>query len=386
MRLLQPLKFVPLVLRQVLRNRVRTALTVGGIAVAMFLFTAVQAMHHGVELVTAEEAGDTELVVYRKDRFCPATSQLPEDYAATIARVPGVTSVVPTRVRVSNCRTGLDVVTFRGVPKEAFLASRDEGFAVVDGSVDAWLSRTDAALVGETLAARRGLSPGMMFDAAGITVYVAGVIRSETPGDNNAAYASLPFVQLAGRDGLGIVTQFNVRVDDPSRLDAVAEAVDARFATDREPTSTMTEKAFVGRIADDIVELVGFARWLGLGCLVAVLALTANAIILGVQGRVAEHAVLQTLGFTGSGVAALIIAEALVVAAAGALLGAGAAAAVAGWGSFALSVEGQSVPITAGPLLLLWGLLTCAALAVVAGLVPAIRAGRREIASAFRAV
>ena len=378
-------RFLPLVLKQVVRHRVRSALTIAGIAVAMFLFTAVQAMHRGVERVTVAEAGDTELVVYRQDRFCPATSKLPEDYGAWIGRLDGVRTVVPTAVLVSNCRASLDVVTFRGVPKDGFLDSRDATFEVLEGSAEDWLRRTDAALVGETLAKRRGLTPGMRFDAAGVTAYVAGIIRSADPGDANVAYTALPFVQLAGRDELGVVTQFNVRVDDPQQLGPVAAAIDERFATDREPTSTWTEKAFVGRIADDVVELVGFARWLGLGCLVAVLALVGNAIVLGVQGRVAEHAVLQTLGFTGRAVAALIVAEGVVVAVIGGLIGAAAAAALTRWGSFALSVEGQSVPITADWKLLLTGLAVCGVLAVLAGLVPAVQAGRREIAEGFRA-
>jgi putative ABC transport system permease protein len=142
----------------------------------------------------------------------------------------------------------------------------------------------------------------------------------------------------------------------------------------------------VGRIADDVIELVGFARWLGIGSLLAVLALIGNAIVLSVQSRIAEHAVLQTLGFTGRLVAALIVAEGVLLALTGGLVGAVVALLVARFGSFALSVEGQSIPIEAGPALLATGLLVCAALGVLAGLVPAIQASRREIAACFRAV
>ncbi len=379
-------RFVPLVLKQVIRHRMRTLLTAAGIAVAMFLFTAVSAMQQGVRIATTETAADTTLVVYRKDRFCPATSQLPQDYTGRLERIEGVTSVIPVKVVVTNCRTSLDVVTFRGVPKEDFLAERGDQIEFVSGTPEEWLRRTDASLIGQTLADRRGLTPGMTFDAAGITSYVAGVIRSENAQDQNVAYTALEFVQLAGRDQLGVVTQFNVKVDDPSKLGSVAEEIDALFATAQEPTSTSTEKAFVGKIADDIIELVGFARWLGLGCLLAVLALIGNAIILSVQSRIAEHAILQTLGYTGRQVAGLIIAEGVVVALIGGLVGAIAAVVVAQWGSFALSVEGQSIPITAGANLIMTGLLVCGTLGVLAGMVPAWQASRREIASCFRSV
>ncbi len=116
------------------------------------------------------------------------------------------------------------------------------------------------------------------------------------------------------------------------------------------------------------------------------LALIANAIILSVQGRIAEHALLQTLGYSSRLIAALIVAEGMLLALAGGAVGAAAAVAVARVGSFALSVEGQSIPITAGAGLLASGMVVCAALGVVAGLVPAVRASRRPIAECFRAV
>ena len=379
-------RYLPLVVKQVVRHRVRTLLTVSGIAIAMFLFTTIQAMQRGVTAATKETAADTTLVVYRKDRFCPLTSLLPQDYQSRIDRIEGVVSVMPVKVVVSNCRTSLDVVTFRGVPKDEFIADRGDRIEIVSGSLDDWRRRSDAALIGETLANRRGLEPGMMFDASGITTYIAGVIRSDNPQDQNVAYAELAFVQQAARSGLGIVTQFNLRVADPADLELVAERIDDMFRTAQEPTATFTEKAFVGRMADDVIELVSFARWLGLGCLAAMLALIANAIVLSVQGRIAEHAVLQTLGYPSRLIAALIVAEGVLLALIGGGLGAAAAVTVARVGSFALSVEGQSIPITAGAGLLAEGMLVCAVLGVAAGLVPAVRASRRQIAECFRAV
>ena len=380
------LRYVPLVVKQVTRHRVRTGLTVSGIAIAMFLFTTIQAMQRGVRAATRETAADTTLVVYRKDRFCPLTSRLPQDYASRIERIDGVLSVMPVKVVLSNCRTSLDVVIFRGVPKNDFLADRHDAFEIVAGSLDDWRRRSDAVLIGETLANRRGLRPGMMFDAAGITTYVAGILRSDNPQDQNVAYAELEYVQLAARSGLGIVTQFNLRVADPKFLEPVAEQIDDMFKTAQEPTATFTEKAFVGRLAGDVLELVSFARWLGLGCLVAMMAMIANAIILSVQGRIAEHAVLQTLGYTSRLIGAMIVAEGMLLAMIGGGLGATVAVAVARVGSFALSVEGQSIPITAGPGLLAGGMLMCALLGVAAGLVPAWQASRRHIAECFRTV
>lgn len=379
-------QFLPLVFKQISRHRARTLLTLSGIAISMFLFTSVGAMQHGVANATRASALDTTLVVYRKDRFCPATSILPQDYKSRIERVPGVLSAIPIKVVVSNCRTSLDVVTFRGVPKDDFLTDRAGRLEVIAGSVEDWKRRTDASLLGETLANRRGLRPGMTFDAAGITSYVAGIIRSEDAQDQNVAYTSLEFVQLAGRDQLGLVTQFNVKVSEPEALDTVAASIDDIFRTAQEPTATFSEKAFVARIADDVIELVGFTRWLGIGCLLAVLTLIGNAIILSVQSRISELAVLQTLGFSGPLVGGLIVTEGVFLSLMGGAIGAVAAIGVATFGSFALSVEGQSIPVTADASLLFTGLLICAGLGIVAGLIPAIQASRRPIAACFRTV
>jgi putative ABC transport system permease protein len=135
-----PLRFLPLVVKQVARHRVRTLLTVSGIAISMFLFSSVQAMQRGVTQATRVTAAETTLVVYRKDRFCPATSVLPQDYQSRIERINGVVSALPVKIVVSNCRTSLDVVTFRGVPKDEFLVQRGDAIKMVSGSLEDWKS------------------------------------------------------------------------------------------------------------------------------------------------------------------------------------------------------------------------------------------------------
>lgn len=383
-----PLRFIPLVVKQITRHRVRSLLTIVGVGIAMFLFCTVQAMQSGVEAATHVTATDTTLVVYRENRYCPFTSRLPQHYQRRIEAIPGVASVVPMRIHVSNCRASLDVVTFRGVPEEPFVLHQASEFDLLAGSIDEWTRRGDAALVGETLASRRGIDVGDRFSAAGITVYVAGIIASDEPQDRNVAYTHLPFIQEATQRGGtgGIVTQFNVKVNDPARLESVAGAIDAEFASDQEPTSTYAEKAFVARAASDVLEIVSFASWLGWGALAAVFALVANAIVLSVQDRIRDHAVLQTLGYSGSLIGRLVVAEGTLMGLIGGLLGAVAAYIVIRRGSYSLSMEGTNVEVVSDPMIILVGLGMSALLGVLAGLMPAWQASRREIASCFRAV
>lgn len=380
-------QFIPLVLKQLTRRRVRSVLTLLGVSTAMFLFTTVQSLQSGVRQATEATSKDTTLVVYRQNRYCPFTSRLPERYGERIAQVPGVVSVIPVQIVVNNCRTSLDVVTFRGVPDGALSTEYARDFEFIAGTPADWDARGDAAVLGETLASRRGLSVGDRFDAAGVTVTVTGIIRSNRAQDQNVAYVHLPFLQRqAGLKKLGVVTQFNVKVSDPSKLESVAHAIDSEFSRDPDPTSTSSEQAFVARAAQDVLRIVGFTRWLGWGCLVAVLALVGNAIVLGVQDRIRDHAILQTLGYSSTLIARMIVSEALLIGLAGGIVGTLGAMLVLKVGNFTLSTEGLSITAAAGAGVFVLGLTLSAGIGVLAGLVPAIQASRREITQCFRAV
>jgi len=112
----------------------------------------------------------------------------------------------------------------------------------------------------------------------------------------------------------------------------------------------------------------------------------ANAIVLGVQDRVREHAVLQTLGFRSGLIARLIVTEGLLMGVLGGGLGTVAAAAAVRFGGFSLSTVGLSINVSADAGLVAIGLVMSGAVGVIAGIVPAIQASRREIAQCFRAV
>lgn len=384
----QLIRLFPFIFKQIVRNRIRSLLTICGIAVAMFLFTFVDAMRTGVLAATTENANDATLVVYRENRYCPFTSRLPQYYADRIDRVEGVANVVPLQIMVNNCRASLDVVTFRGVPNADLEQALEPGWSITDGSLEQWRHRSDAALVGESLAQRRGIKVGDRFTASGMSVFVAGILETDAPQDRNVAWVQLPFLQESMRRGGtgGTVTQFNVRVEDPMQMDAVADAIDAEFAHDEHPTTTRSEKAFVGRAARDIIEIVGFASWLGWGALATVFALVANAIALAMRDRIRDHAVLQTLGYTGGLIGAMVIIEGATLGAIGGTIGTLGAWALARLGRFSMTMEGLNLEISANPTLLLIGLALSLALGVLAGAVPAWRVARRDIAQCFRAV
>ena len=385
------------VARGLSRNKARSALTIVGIATAMFLFCFIEGLQKGVREATESEATRNRLVVYQKSRFCPATSAIPQRYAAAIAALPGVTGVLPVKIFVNNCRASLDSVTFRGVPPDMVAeagagapSGKPGALAAVElthGSLADFRARKDGALVGAGLSARRGLFPGSRFQIGGLAVGVAGVFRSSNPGEENQAYVHLDFLQRAkglGAKAIGTVTQFEVTVADAARADDTAAAIDALFKSDETQTSTKSHKAFVNAATGDLLGLVRFTRWLGLMCVATVLALTANTVFMMVQDRVKEHAVLQTLGFTGPWLFAMVVAESLALSLAGGALGTAAAAAALKFGHLGLGAEGVQIAFILTPGVVAAGLAASAATGVLAGVVPAIRAATAPIVDSLR--
>jgi putative ABC transport system permease protein len=240
-------------------------------------------------------------------------------------------------------------------------------------------------MLGKHFAARRGLKVGDRFDAAGVTVSVAGIIGSDQPQDNNVAYVHLDFLQQASRAGLGSVTQFNVRAESSSQLERIASEIDAVFATDQQPTSTRPEKAFFAQTASELIELVGFTRWLGIGAVAAVLGLVANAVLLVVRGRVKENAVLQTLGYPQSTIGVLVATEGVLLGIAGGVVGVACAFFFLTWQSFTIGNEGLTMSVVPDLVIVVRGLAVAFTLGLLASLYPAWKASKVPIVHSLRA-
>jgi putative ABC transport system permease protein len=255
---------------------------------------------------------------------------------------------------------------------------------IIAGSEAEWSRRDDGALLGEVFAQRRGLKPGDRFDAAGITVTVAGIIRSPFAQDNNVAYVKLPFLQQASRTGLGVVTQFNVRVNSSNDLKPVAAKIDELFRSAQEPTDTRPEKAFFAETAAQLIELIGFTRWLGIGAVIAVGGLVANALLLVVRGRVKENAVLRTLGFPGRAIGLLVLSEGGMLGLAGGIVGVGLATAFLRWQSFTMGNEGQTLAIQPDVTVVAVGVSAALMLGIFASLWPAWQAMSQPIVKNLR--
>lgn len=380
-------KFLPYIWKNLRGHRVRTLMTVGGAALLMVLFGFVSAIQEGLARLTDPGRQDQRLIVFQAFRFCPATSQLPFPlYENVLRKVPGVKEVLPIKVVVNNCRASLDAIVFHGVPPEKLRQVRK--LTLLAGDWNAFLQRRDGgALVGRKVAERRGIVAGKPFSIAGITVNVEGIFSSEQPSEENLIYTHLAFLQPQhGAHQDLTVTMYEVHTDDQQQVEAIGKAIDDRIRAEGYPiaTDTKPQRVFYGKALADLVGIVGFTQLLGFVCVGVVCVLVANSVIMAAQDRVREHAVLQTIGYSGWRIVGLMLAESLVISCAGGILGVAACFALLHWQPLSLATEGISVDILATPAIAVSGLALSLAVGIVAGIAPAWQAGRAEIVKSLR--
>ncbi len=376
-------KFAPYVLKSLWRHRSRTLLTVSGSAVALFVFCFVGSIQQGLSRLTEDQQALRTLIVFQENRFCPASSKLPEDYARVATKLPGVKEVIPIKVFTNNCRASLDVVVFNGMRPDQLRASRE--LTLLSGSWSEFETRSDGAVVGQAVAQRRHLKIGERFTIGEVTVNVVGVFRSTVAAEENYIYTHLDFLQRArGNSSVGTVTQLEVLLDDGADPDRVAAAIDAQFRNGPVGTSTRSKGVFQRDTLSDLAELIGFAHWLGYACVGLVLALVATTTVMAVQDRIKEHAVLQTLGLRPGRIFRLVLAESILQSVAGGLLGIGAGLALLAWGGFAVGAEGVTIAFSPSLELGLNGALVSVIVGVLAGIAPGLQAARTEIIHALR--
>jgi putative ABC transport system permease protein len=377
------LKFIPYIFKGLWGHRTRTMLTLTGTAVALFVFCFVNAVQDGLRELTEGEQSQRTLIVFQENRFCPTSSQLPQDYARHIGKQAGVTNVVPIKVLTNNCRASLDAIVFQGMPADQLKASRD--LDLESGNWSEFERQDDGALVGRVVAARRGLSVGDKFTINEVTVLVTGIFRSTTAAEENLIYTHLDFLQRArGQNEVGTVTQFEVQLNDDADVDSVASAIDAHYRGGPVATTTRTKGMFQADTLADLAELIGFIHWLGYACVGLVLALVATTTVMSVQDRIKEHGVLQTIGLRPHRIFQLVVAESMLLSTAGGILGIGFGLGFLAFTGFSVAAEGVSIAFRPSVNLAVVGAIVSLTVGVLAGVVPGWQAARTDIVDALR--
>lgn len=198
-------------------------------------------------------------------------------------------------------------------------------------------------------------------------------------------YTHLEFLQRTpGLHAIGTSTQHEILLETNADAQAVCRQIDDLYRGGPIATNTRTKGAFQTKAVGDLIELVRFTRYLGLACVAMVLGLVGTTTVMGLQDRIREHAVLQTLGFTGWHIFAFVIGESLLVSFVGGCLGTGAALAILQFSNFALGTEGILIAFLPSMALAVSGLFASALVGLLAGVIPAWQAAHAEIVPALR--
>jgi len=376
-------KYLNLVFKVLWRHRSRTILTILGSGVALFVFCFVGAIQEGMDDLQTRQAAKKSLVVFQANKFCPATSHLPEDYQQKIEKLPGVNGVMPIQVFTNNCRASLDVIVFYGAPPKMIRSARE--FDLVAGSWQEFEAHQDAAIVGKAVANRRGIPLGGKFTIGDISVQVAGIYQADDPAEENYIYSHLDFLQRSKGFNLdGTVTQHEVLLSAEADPVAISEQIDTMFKGGAVETDTRPKGVFQADSLGDLTQLIAMARYLGYACVGIVLTLVATTTVMSVQDRMKEHAVMQTLGFSSFKVFLLVMTESIALSALGGLLGTVAAVLVLQTSNLAVAAEAVTVAFLPSFRLAAVSIAVALASGILAGVVPAWQAARVDILSALR--
>jgi putative ABC transport system permease protein len=332
------------------------------------------------------QSGNRSLVTFQANKFCPATSHLPQDYEYQIQKIDGVREVVPIQVYTNNCRASLDVVVFYGVPPKKLRVGRPD-FELSDGSWNEFETNQDSAVMGRAVANRRNINVGDKFSIGTLSVVCAGIFTADDPAEENYIYSHLDFLQRSkGMNLVGTVTQLEVLLTESANADAICTEIDEMFKSGSVETDTRPKGVFQAKSLGDLTQLIGMAHYLGLACVGLVLALVATTTIMSVQDRIKEHSVLQTLGYSGSKVFYLVMMESVILSLIGGFIGVGAALLFLKFNALSVGAEAVTIAFTPSFSLAMTGIAVALITGGLAGVFPALQAARTEIVSGLRQV
>jgi putative ABC transport system permease protein len=321
------MKYLPFIFRNLFRRKTRTLLTVGSIAVALFLFgllvTIETSLNAGVDV-----AGADRLIVRNKTSLI---MPLPLSYQERLRQIEHVTEAtfatwfggIYQDQKNFFPQFAIDTETYRELFPE---------FRIPDEQWQAFLADQEGAVVGRTTAERFGWKVGDRIPIQG-TIWsgtwdfnIRAIYEGERAGDDESMFwFHWKYLEERRPFGKGTVGWYTVKLDDPDHAVEVGRAIDERFANSAWETSTETEKAFAAGFAKQIGNIRLLILSIGAVVLFTLLLVTGNTMAMAVRERVPELGVLKTLGFGDTTVLALVLAESLLIALVGGALGLGLA-------------------------------------------------------------
>lgn len=382
--------FLRLMFRNALRHKLRTALTVLGLVVAILAFgllaTVVDAWYAG-----AEGASSSRLITRNAVSL---VFPLPTTYREKLRGVEGVTDVT-----TSNWFGGVYISERNFFPQfavdgETYFRLYPE-YVIADNEYKAFMRNRKGAIVGRKLATTYGWKVGDVVPLRG-TIYAgnwAFEVEAIYDGRDAKTDTSQFFFhwdylnetvkrQMPRRaDSVGV---YIVNIADPGRAAELSLRIDEQFRNSLAETLTETEKAFQLGFVSMTEAIVVAIRVVSYLVIFIIMAVMANTMAMSSRERLSEYATMKALGFLPGRIGLLVLGESLLIAAIGGGLGVLFTFPVAARFGAAM---GSLFPVfNVSPQTVLLQAACAAAVGVVAAAVPAVKASRVRIAEGLRAV
>lgn len=376
--------FFRLILRNALRHRLRSVLTVFGVAVAIAAFGLLRTLV-GLWYLGVESASATRLVTRNAISL---VFPLPISYRERIQSIPGVAEVA-----YGNWFGGIyiDEKNFfanYAVEPKSYLALYPE-FVLPPEQKTAFLRDRKGAVVGRQLADRYGWRLGDPIVLKG-TIFPGQwefVLRGVYRGAQKSTEERIFFfhwdylnetMRKTSPRRADQVGYYIVGVERPELAAEVAAAIDGTFANSLAETMTETERSFqLGFVAmtEAILTAIEIVSYV---VILIIMVVTANTMAMTARERMAEYATLKTLGFGPRHLAGIVFGESITIALVGGVLGTLLIFPAARWIEVELAQFFPAFGIA--PATIAQGLLAALTVGVIAGIFPTWRAVTIRIA------
>jgi putative ABC transport system permease protein len=387
------MKFMPLVLRNLLRRKVRTIFTVLSIMIAFVLFGVLMAIRAAFSMGVDIAGADRLMVIHKMSFIQP----LPQSYKEKIRATPGVTDITHANWFGGYYQDPSNFLANFAVDPESWLRMYPE-YELPEEQKKAWFADRAGAVVGIDTARKFGWKVGDRVplispiyrkpDGSPWDFTISGIYDSTLAGADKTQfffhYNYMNEALRAANVGLAdIIGWYIFRVGDPSTADQLAKRIDAMFENSQAETKTATEKAFAAGFAKQVGDIGAIMVAITAVVMGFILFVAGNAMSQSIRERVNELGVLKTLGFQDGRILFLVLLESCIVA----VIGGGLGLALS-WLFIAQGdPTGGFLPIFHFPPRdVAFGIVLVLLLGIGTGLLPAVQAGRLKIVDALRRV
>jgi putative ABC transport system permease protein len=316
-----------LLFRNAFRHKLRTALTVCGMAVAILAFsllrTVIAAWYAGVAASSANRLITRNAI--------SLVFSLPLSYKDRIQGVEGVKTLSYGNWFGAYYVEQKNFFANFAVEPRTYLALYPE-YLIPPDQKEAFFRERKGCVIGRKLARRFNWRVNDTVTLIG-TIFpgnwefvVRGIYdgRDDTIDDTQFFFhwdylnETLKRTVARRADQVGF---YIIGLSDPDQAAATAAAIDAVFKNSFAETLTETERAFqLGFVAMSEAILTAI-RLVSLVIIVIIMAVVANTMAMSVRERLGEYAVFKTLGFHGRYLAGMILGESLLITGLGGFLG-----------------------------------------------------------------